>query len=85
VPARQARALGVSTIPTAAVSQLVREREGFDLLPEMGCKPVNKYCRRGARRTKAAQTAPRAVEQPADNSGFPRRSVLRLGRQDPAR
>ena len=27
----------------SAVSQLVAERGGFDLLPEMGYKPVNKY------------------------------------------
>jgi Fe-S-cluster-containing dehydrogenase component len=28
---------------SSAVSQLVRERGGFDLLPELGYKPVNKY------------------------------------------
>ena len=28
---------------TSAVSQLVKDRGGYDLLPEMGYKPTNKY------------------------------------------
>ena len=51
------------------MSQLVSEREGFDLLPEMGFKPVNKYLPPRSRRDQNAPPAPRAVEQPATNSG----------------
>ena len=35
---------------TSAVSQLVKERGGFDLFPEMGYKPTNKYLPPRARR-----------------------------------
>ena len=45
------------------------EREGFDLLPEMGFKPVNKYLPPRLRRDQTTQPAARAVEQPATNSG----------------
>ena len=33
----------ISAIPNSTVSQLVAERGGFDLMPEMGYRPVNKY------------------------------------------
>jgi Fe-S-cluster-containing dehydrogenase component len=38
-----ARAFGDLGDPDSAVSRQVAEREGYDLLPEMGFKPVNKY------------------------------------------
>jgi Fe-S-cluster-containing dehydrogenase component len=38
-----ARHFGDLADPDSAVSQLVAERGGFDLMPEMGTKPVNKY------------------------------------------
>jgi Fe-S-cluster-containing dehydrogenase component len=38
-----ARHFGDLGDPQSAVSQLVAERGGFDLLPEFGFKPVNKY------------------------------------------
>ncbi|MEH6835811.1 MULTISPECIES: 4Fe-4S dicluster domain-containing protein [Falsihalocynthiibacter] len=38
-----ARHFGDFADETSAVSQLVAERGGFDLMPEMGTKPVNKY------------------------------------------
>ena len=38
-----ARHFGDLGDPQSAVSQLVAERGGFDLLPEFGYKPVNKY------------------------------------------
>jgi Fe-S-cluster-containing dehydrogenase component len=38
-----ARHFGDLGDPASAVSRLVKEREGFDLLPEFGYKPVNKY------------------------------------------
>ncbi len=33
----------ISATPNSAVSQLVHERRGRDLMPELGYKPVNKY------------------------------------------
>ncbi len=38
-----ARHFGDLGDPNFAVSQLVAERGGYDLMPEMGYKPVNKY------------------------------------------
>ena len=38
-----ARHFGDLGDPASAVSQLVAERGGFDLMPEQGTKPVNKY------------------------------------------
>ena len=38
-----ARHFGDLGDPQSAVSQLVAERGGFDLMPDMGTKPVNKY------------------------------------------
>ena len=38
-----ARHFGDLGDPASAVSQMVRERRGGDLLPELGYKPVNKY------------------------------------------
>jgi Fe-S-cluster-containing dehydrogenase component len=38
-----ARSFGDLGDPDSPVSQLVAERQGYDLLPEMGCKPTNKY------------------------------------------
>jgi hypothetical protein len=38
-----ARHFGDLGDPESPVSQLVAEREGYDLMPEMGYKPVNKY------------------------------------------
>ena len=38
-----ARSFGDLGDPTSGVSVLVRERGGFDLMPEQGCAPVNKY------------------------------------------
>ena len=52
------------------VSQLVAERGGYDLLPEMGYKPVNKYLPPRARRD-ATTSAPEALPRP-DGSAFDR-------------
>ncbi len=38
-----ARHFGDLADPDSAVSSLVRERQGYDLMPEMGCRPTNKY------------------------------------------
>jgi Fe-S-cluster-containing dehydrogenase component len=64
-----ARHFGDLGDPDSAVSQLVSERGGFDLLPEMEFKPVNKYLPPRPRRDQIAQPAPRAVEQPTRDSG----------------
>jgi Fe-S-cluster-containing dehydrogenase component len=39
----QARHFGDLGDPASAVSRLVAERGGYDLMPELGYKPVNKY------------------------------------------
>jgi Fe-S-cluster-containing dehydrogenase component len=62
-PAR-ARHFGDLGDPDSAVSQLVAERGGFDLMPEMGCKPVNKYL---PPRRPPVRVAP--VEAPRATSG----------------
>ncbi len=58
-PAR-ARHFGDLGDPDSAVSQLVAERGGFDLMPEMGYRPVNKYLppRRAKRRAEPPAEAP---------------------------
>ncbi len=38
-----ARHFGDFADPESNVSQLTRERGGYDLMPEQGCKPTNKY------------------------------------------
>ncbi len=43
---------------TSAVSKLVKARGGYDLLPEMGFKPVNKYLPPRARRDASSLAAP---------------------------
>ena len=45
-----ARHFGDFADPESNVSKLTRERGGYDLLPEMGTKPVNKYLPPRARR-----------------------------------
>ena len=69
-----ARHFGDLGDPDSAVSQLVAERGGFDLLPEMGYKPVNKYLpprprrdgRPRSRRARAAEPAGGATGAAAD-------------------
>jgi sulfite dehydrogenase (quinone) subunit SoeB len=46
-----ARHFGDLADPGSAVSRLVAERGGFDLMPEQGTRPVNKYLPPRARRT----------------------------------
>jgi Fe-S-cluster-containing dehydrogenase component len=55
---------------TSNVSQLVAARGGYDLLPEMGYKPVNKYLPPRARRD-ATNTRAEALPKP-DGSAFDR-------------
>jgi Fe-S-cluster-containing dehydrogenase component len=69
-PAR-ARHFGDLGDPNSAVSQLVAERGGYDLMPEQATKPVNKYL--PPRRRPAAVT-PAETPRPASGGGA---SVLR--------
>ena len=47
------------------VSKLVKERDGYDLLPEMDYKPVNKYLPPRARRDEARATTSVALKPEA--------------------
>jgi len=53
-----ARHFGDLGDPDSAVSQLVAERSGFDLMPEMGYRPVNKYLPPRRRPAAALSDAP---------------------------
>ncbi|MGH7042979.1 MAG: 4Fe-4S dicluster domain-containing protein [Acetobacteraceae bacterium] len=59
----QARHFGDLGDPDSAVSQLVADRGGFDLMPEMGYKPVNKYL--PPRMRPAPAVAVKPVEAPS--------------------
>jgi sulfite dehydrogenase (quinone) subunit SoeB len=61
-----ARYFGDLGDPDSAVSQLVAERGGRDLMPELGYKPVNKYLPpRPGRMTPSAAAPPRAAASAA--------------------
>jgi Fe-S-cluster-containing dehydrogenase component len=57
-----ARHFGDLGDPDSAVSRLVSERGGFDLLPEMGYRPVNKYLPPRPRKD-GGEAAPRLVTE----------------------
>lgn len=63
----QARHFGDLGDPDSAVSRLVAERGGMDLMPEQETRPVNKYLP-PRRRTSLAGCA--SAAEPADASGF---------------
>ncbi len=70
-----ARHFGDLGDPESAVSRLVDDRGGFDLLPEFGFKPVNKYlpprARRDGRSSGAAEAiAPTAGDEPTATTRF---------------
>ncbi|MCA3555676.1 4Fe-4S dicluster domain-containing protein [Aestuariivirga sp.] len=65
-----ARHFGDLGDPSSGVSQLVAGRGGYDLLPEMGYRPVNKYLPPRARRDGATSRA-EALPKP-DGSAFDR-------------
>ena len=66
-----ARHFGDLGDPESAVSKLVRERSGVDLMPELGYKPVNKYLPPRARKNRGGETgAPLGLTEPvSDNEG----------------
>ena len=63
-----ARHFGDLGDPESAVSRLVAERGGFDLMPEMGTKPVNKYL--PTRPKDRAQASPLAPLLDVQATGF---------------
>ena len=64
-----ARHFGDLGDPNSAVSQLVAEREGVDLMPEMGYRPTNKYLPPRSRSENVASQAP-ALEQAFAENGL---------------
>ncbi|MBX6323628.1 MAG: 4Fe-4S dicluster domain-containing protein [Rhodospirillaceae bacterium] len=63
-----ARAFGDFGDPDSTVSRLSAERGGMALMPEMGCKPVNRYLPPRPRQTAAGSTGAPAALAPADES-----------------
>jgi Fe-S-cluster-containing dehydrogenase component len=64
-----ARHFGDLGDPKSDVSQLVAERGGFDLLPEFGYKPVNKYLPPRRRRDERSAKDTTAVKSDAAAGG----------------
>jgi Fe-S-cluster-containing dehydrogenase component len=64
----RARHFGDLGDPDSAVSKLVAERGGYDLMPEMGYKPVNKYLPPRPRRDGCASQTGSAPEEKMDFS-----------------
>ncbi len=66
-----ARHFGDLGDPDSDVSRLVAEREGMDLMPELGTKPVNKYLPpRPKDRLRAPPGTPKAEPVARDGKGF---------------
>lgn len=63
-----ARSFGDLGDPDSGVSRLVRDHDGRDLMPEQGCKPVNKYLP-PRRRTTGPRPATHALEPVAPTAG----------------
>ena len=64
-----ARHFGDLGDPESSVSQLVREREGYDLMPELGYAPVNRYLPQRPRRTGSSDETQAPAEK-LDTSGL---------------
>ena len=67
-----ARHFGDLGDPTSSVSRLVEDRCGYDLMPEMGYRPVNKYLPPRPRKTEAPSDGgtARPAEERIDVAGF---------------
>jgi Fe-S-cluster-containing dehydrogenase component len=65
-----ARHFGDFNDPDSKVSRLVAERGGYDLMPEMGYKPTNKYLPPRPRRNATRSDAPEALPDADQGSGF---------------
>jgi Fe-S-cluster-containing dehydrogenase component len=61
-----ARYFGDIGDPASDIATLVRERGGYDLMPEMGYKPVNKYLPPRERKTRQGSTGAPAALAPAE-------------------
>ncbi len=64
-----ARHFGDLGDPNSDVSKLVAAREGFDLMPEQDCKPVNKYLPPRPR-SSASGEGPKALNDASPAGGF---------------
>ncbi|MFT5392547.1 MAG: Fe-S-cluster-containing dehydrogenase component [Gammaproteobacteria bacterium] len=64
----RARHFGDLGDSSSAVSMLVAERGGFDLMPEMGCAPTNKYL--PPRAPKMSERAPDTLPDASPAGGF---------------
>ena len=64
-----ARHFGDLADPHSAVSRLVAERGGYDLMPEMNCAPTNKYLPPRPRRTAARDLGAAQSLEPAEATG----------------
>jgi len=64
----RARHFGDLGDPDSAVSKLIADRGGYDLMPEMGYKPVNKYLPPRPRRGGCASSAVPAKDEKVDFS-----------------
>ena len=79
-----ARHFGDLGDPDSAVSQLVQEREGFDLLPEIGYQAGQQVSAAAAAPRPSGRARASRHRDAADaHVRLARRSLLRLGRQDP--
>ena len=58
-----ARSFGDLADPNSGVAKLIASRQGYDLMPEQDCKPVNKYLPpRKGKKDKPAALAPRVTD-----------------------
>jgi len=76
-----ARHFGDLGDPQSEVSLLVAAREGYALMPEQGCKPVNRYLPPRPKRRPAAEETPAAFggdASPPDSAGLLARWVDRM-------
>ncbi len=60
-----ARHFGDLADPASDVSAMVAERGGYDLMPELGCRPVNQYLPPQARRAAGAETCAASASETA--------------------
>ena len=67
----RARHFGDIGDPDSAISRLVSERGGYDLMPEFGYKPVNKYLPPRPRRDGSHMRAPVPAEETLDPAQLP--------------
>jgi hypothetical protein len=75
-----ARHFGDLGDPQSEVSLLVAAREGYELMPEQGCRPVNRYLPPRPKRKpeRAAAVAPAAMPGGVEAAGLLARWVDRM-------